>query len=63
MFADLQHHLMVSLPLGQKPRHPGAALPGGDERLPRRQGAGQRRHCKDAVPEGYHQRDATVRGH
>lgn len=62
LFADVQHHLVESLPLGQKPRHPGAAVPGGDERLPRGQGARQRRHCEDAVPEGCHQRDATVRG-
>lgn len=62
LFADLQHHLMVSLPLGQKSRHPGAAVPRGDERLPWGQGARQRRHRKDAISEGCHQGDATVRG-
>ena len=59
---DLQHHLLGSVPHGKESRDPRTAVSGGDKCLPGRQGAKQRRHRRDAVPEGRHQRDAAVRG-
>lgn len=58
---DLQHHLLVSVPAGPESRHPGAAVPGGQQRLPWRPVARQRRHRSDALPEGRRQGDAAVR--
>ena len=59
-FSDLQHYRVVSVPVGKDTRDPGAALPGSDPCVSRGQGAHQRRHRSHAVPEGYHQRDASV---
>lgn len=39
--ADVQHHLVVSVPVGQTSRVPGTAVPGSDKCLSRRQGAKQ----------------------
>lgn len=59
--SDLQHHLLGTLPAGPEPQHPRPVVPRSGECLPWEQVARQRRHRSDAVSEGRHQRDATVR--
>lgn len=39
--ADVQHHLLVTIPPGEGAGDPGSVVPGGDQSLPRRQGADQ----------------------
>lgn len=60
--ADLQHHLMVSVPPGKESRDPRKIISGGQKHLPWSNGAKQRSHRTDAISEGCHQRDTAVRG-
>lgn len=59
-FADLQHHLLGSVQPGTGPQHPGPALQGGQQRLPRRQGSRQRHHRPHALAEGHRQGNPAV---
>lgn len=58
---DLQHHVLGLVPFGEEPRGPGATVQGGGLCVSGQTGAHRGRPEQDALPEGRHKGDATVR--